>query len=380
MARSKRLFIDATPLLDYRLSGIGHTVLSMVKAMSESTLYANYNIYLVAPYLKCNQLRRFRFKNIRIISIPLPARVWNAWPQFIFMPPVDLFLGRGTYIFMNYKKWPLLFSKSITYVYDANYAMYPAYVEPRNLRMLQHNLPRWMSHSDTLVTISESSKYDLITYAHAPLDKLRVIYCGVDKETMHSAGAKAVTAVRRRYGIEKKYLMFLSNVEPRKNIENLLKALRLLPPEYKKTYSLVIVGGMSWSEGQIIDEIEKTKKDGWSIIKPSRYVPDEDLPALLSGAELLVHPAFHEGFGISPLQALACGTPVAVSDIPVMHETVGEAGEYFDPNDPQSIANTLHGIISHKQLVVSKQAMLQRAAKFSWDRAARSLYKLIGEL
>jgi len=281
MAKPK-IFIDASPLLDPRLSGIGHTVLSMIKTMSESPFFENYELCLIVPYLKKSNLERFHLRNVTVKTILLPARVWNVWPRLSFMPPIDFFLGKGVYIFMNYKKWPLAFSKSITYVYDANYAIYPQYVEARNLHMLQANLGRWMTASDKLVTISKASKAELIEYANAPAEKIEVIYCGVDTDFMRPAPKEEVDRVMKEYGITKKYLMFLSNIEPRKNIENLLEALDLLPEKYKKTHALLLVGGMAWSTDAIMAKINAAKKEGWIIIKPSRYVPDEDLPGLLT--------------------------------------------------------------------------------------------------
>ena len=376
----KKLFIDASPLLDPRLSGIGHTVLSMIRVMSSSSYFKDYDLCLIVPYLKRKRLDQYRLTNVRIKSVLLPARVWNVWPRFLFMPPIDLFFGRGVYLFMNYKRWPLVFSKSVTYVYDANFAIYPEYVEARNLRMLQSNLRRWMSQSSRIVTISAASKKELVEHANAPADKISVIYCGVDTDFMRPASSADIKEVKSRYAIEGEYLMFLSNIEPRKNIENLLKALRLLPDEYKKRYSLVLIGGMAWSNDAIMAEIDKTRAEGWRIIKPTSYVPDADLPALLSGAKLLIHPAFHEGFGISPLQAMACGTPVAVSDLPVMHETIGENGTFFNPHSPQAISEALRGIMTHTQTEDEASKGRERAAEFSWNRAVQRLSKLMSKL
>jgi glycosyltransferase involved in cell wall biosynthesis len=137
---------------------------------------------------------------------------------------------------------------------------------------------------------------------------------------------------------------------------------------------------MAWSNDTIMAEIDKTKAEGWRIIKPSSYVPDADLPALLSGAKLLVHPAFHEGFGISPLQAMACGTPVAVSDLPVMHETVGENETFFDPHDTQAISEALRGIMTHTRTEDEVSRRRKRAMEFSWNKAAQRLGELMSKL
>lgn len=376
------VFIDTSPLLDDKLSGIGHTTLSLITHLTQNEeMKKTHRVYLVVPFLKKERLLRWGIKDAEMKPVYVPARVWNYWPRLRLALPIDLFLGKGTYIFTNYKKWPLLFSKSATFIYDVNYLIYPEYVERRNLKMLQKHIKQWVEQSNRIITISESSKSEIIQHLDIPVAKIDIVYCGVDRNTFKPQLPQQVASVKSKYGITKEYLLFLSNIEPRKNIQRLVQALRQLP-EYKQTYGLVLVGGMSWSSEQIWQEINAARDEGWDIIKPDSYVPDEDLPGLLSGAVGLIHPAHHEGFGISPLQAAACGTPVLVSDIPVMHEIVGEAGQYFDPQSTESIKTCLTDLFDNKEQ--HNKAMAQAgpiiAERFSWDQSADKMVKLINEL
>ncbi len=380
MARKKRLYIDAGPLLTERLSGIGHLTLEMIRALlRREDVRRDYEIRLLAPIAKAFLLNRWRIDGVRITRVPLLARMWNMWPRLRFAPPVDIFLGKGVYIFTNYRCWPLAFSKSITYVHDISFELFPQFTEPRNLAMLA-NVPRWIAASDLVITDSQTSKDEIVSHYKLDEQKIRAIYCGVDKTAFRPVSQAEIDSVKKKYSISKPYLFFLSNLEPRKNIITLIRALYELPGTFKNKYALVMVGGMSWHTDDIVAEIDKARDAGWNIIKPSVYVPDQEIPALLSGAEMLVHPVLHEGFGIPPIEAMACGTPVIVSDIPVMHEVAGEAALYVDPHSPSDIANKIQLLATDKKLrqqLTSKGSM--RAAMFTWDGAAEELMGYVNQ-
>lgn len=380
--KKKSVYIDTSPLLDDKLSGIGHTTLSLITHLTtDKKLTETHQVYLLVPFLKIDRLRRWHIRNAKIKPVYVPARLWNLWPRLIVAPPIDLFLGRGVYLFMNYKKWPLLKSKSVTFIYDVNYLIYPEYVEKRNLNMLRKHIQRWVRESSRVVTISESSKTEIIQHLDISPDSVDIAYCGVDRNTFRPQSSDEIEVVKRRYGIKNNYLIFLSNIEPRKNIHRLVQALRRLP-EYKDKYALLMIGGMTWSSDEIWSEINAARDEGWEIIKPEVYVPDEDLPGLLSGATALVHPAHHEGFGISPLQAIACGTPVLVSDIPVMHEVIGDSGRYFDPMSVESIRDCISDFLHNTSELraVASQSGSSIVQRFSWSRSADKIVKLINEL
>ena len=158
---------------------------------------------------------------------------------------------------------------------------------------------------------------------------------------------------------------------------NLVKAFSGLPQKIKNEYALVIVGGGGWLNEGIYKAIETAKSNGTTIIQPTVYVADADVPALFSGATALVHPAYYEGFGLSILQAMACKTPVLVAKNSSIPELVGNAGLYLNPNSEEDIAKKIMTIISNKdlsdRLVVSG---LQRAKIFDWDTSARKLLNL----
>lgn len=378
----KKVFVDAGPLLETKLSGIGHLVLNTVRTLSQNQRFAaTHDIYLLAPIKKAHLLEQWQLKDVKVAAIPVLSRIWNFWPRLWLAPPIDLFLGRGVYLFPNYKRWPLLASPSLTWVHDIAFKFFPEATEPRTLKLLQHNISRFVHKSTRILTLSEQSKKEILEHFAEAAGKLEIVPCGVDPDFFAPSSEADIATAKQKYGISGKYIFFLSNLEPRKNILRLIAAFTALPSDYKQQYSLVLVGGMAWHSEPIYAAMEKAKQEGWDIIKPQTYVPDDELPALLSGAEMLVSPALHEGFGLSPLQAMACGTPVAVSDIGAIREVVGDAGLYFDPCNETEMTSTIKRILNDQPLRQElRQKGLVRARQFTWEDSIKQLVGIIEQV
>jgi glycosyltransferase involved in cell wall biosynthesis len=373
-----RVYFDAFPLATGKLSGIGHLIVETVRALSEDDGFLrHYELVLVAPRSSKANISRLGLKNITFKPIPLKGRVWSALVLWRLLPPADMILGRGVYVFGNYTTWPLLWSKSITYVHDLNFLRHPETVQKKVRDVLQRNLPLWMRRSRQLVTISEFSKREIIDLFSVDKTRIEVIYCGVDHALFYPRSQAETAAITQKYGVTKPYLMFLSNVEPRKNIDRLLAAYEAAVAD--QSVSLLIVGADGWLNTATAATIERLRARGYEIIWPDAYVPDADLPALLSGAQALVHPALYEGFGISPLQAMACGTNVIVSNTTSLPEVAGKAGIYVDPLNTESITLAIRKALAAKGLQPKKKILAQ-AARFSWQKAAAELHDIIDNL
>jgi glycosyltransferase involved in cell wall biosynthesis len=173
-----------------------------------------------------------------------------------------------------------------------------------------------------------------------------------------------------RYELPPGYLLFVGTLEPRKNVPGLLSAYRLLLDQGVTEAPLVLIGGRGWLYEKIFRQVEAlTLEEQVAFL---HGVPDADLPALYNGAAVLVTPSFYEGFGLPALEAMACGTPVVVSDRGSLPEVVGPAGMLVDPEAPESIAAGLAAVLDdpegQRQL---ERAGLAQAATFSWERTAR---------
>lgn len=374
-----KLFIDAAPICTDKISGIGHTVLHLVKELDKSAP-KDITIILLVPLLKHGVINRYGFsERVSLKTVPLPARVVNKLNRMRLLPKMDLLFGRGSYLFGNFTNWPLTKgSKSFTYVHDVAYARHPEFIHPLNLRMLREFLPSWVQRTNTVITVSEFSKREIEHVFGLEEDKVRVVFNGIDHDEFSPRSPDEVSSVKKTYEIDGDYFIFLSNLEPRKNIQKMIEAFMLLPTEIQRSHSLVMVGADGWNNEDILHSIERAKEAGIRIIRPDRYVPDEHLPALLSGATGLIHVALYEGFGLSPLQAMACGTPVIVSNTTSLPEVVGNGGLQVDPLDVPAIAGAISKIATDHQLAskLSQQGK-QQAALFTW---AHSVDKLVAIL
>jgi len=157
--KKTKIYIDALSLAEQKVSGIGHLTLETVRALA---LEEGLHINLVLPLGKRKLVERHRLQNVTIMELPIPARGLSLLTKMHLMPPVDLLLGSGVYIFPNYRNWPLLFSKSLTYFHDVSFMLYPETVSPKNLKYLQQNSPIWLKRSDLVLTLSKSSKKDIV--------------------------------------------------------------------------------------------------------------------------------------------------------------------------------------------------------------------------
>lgn len=368
----KIIYIDASPILNERISGIGHLTLKTIQELVKND--ARFDVKLMVPIAKMSYIKYWGLENIGIVKIPLPSRVWNKIPSLPAMFPIDLFLKKGIFIFPNFRAWPLKRSKSITYIHDISFELFPAFTEVKNLDMLKKNVPRWIANSDRIITDSESSKNEIVDHYGLSPQNIKSIYCGVDGGDFKPINKRLVSSTLARYKIERPYIVFLSSLEPRKNVERMLDSLLLLPESVKEKQAVLLIGGMGWRNENIYKKIDILRRKGWMLIKPESYVPDEDIPALLTGASFLLHPTLHEGFGIPVVEAMSCGTPVITSDIAVMHEVCGEAAIFVDPYKPRAIADAIINLLDNPTLSKRMRRLgVKRAKLFTWKKSIDQL-------
>jgi glycosyltransferase involved in cell wall biosynthesis len=236
-----------------------------------------------------------------------------------------------------------------------------------------------MNRTDKVVTVSEFAKEEIIKYFSLPEEKVEVVYNGID-ETFKPIAKKEIKQTLVNYGLsDKKYFMFLSNIEPRKNVKGVLDGFKLYcDQEGKDSAALILIGGMAWSNSDILGQIKSLQDQGYVVKKPDHYVPDEDLPELINGSIAILSPAFYEGFGISPLQAIACGVWAVVSRTSSLPEVVGSTGIYVNERDAQSIADGLKK--AYKKRNDLNEKGVKRAGMFTWKASGERLTSILTEL
>jgi glycosyltransferase involved in cell wall biosynthesis len=226
---------------------------------------------------------------------------------------------------------------------------------------------RW---TDRIISVSESTKRDTIQHLGVPEDKITVVYEAANPIFRPIDREEAREQVRNRHGVDGPYILFVSTIEPRKNVPTLLRAVWQLMECYKEDVRLVLAGGRGWLFEDAFAVVEELKLD--HRVHFVGRVPSEDLLYLYNAAEVLAHPAFYEGFGLPPLEAMACGLPVVVSDVASLPEVVGDAGLLIDPHDVDELTVAMWRVLHDSDLRQEmKEKGLRQAGRFSWERAAR---------
>lgn len=234
-----------------------------------------------------------------------------------------------------------------------------------------------LTADDYILAISESTKNDLCTY-QARIDpaKVFVVPLAASENFYPCTDPGTLGDIRTKYGIpgEGDYFLSVSTLEPRKNIDKVIRCfVRIILEEHLPDLYLVLAGSKGWDYDRIFAEIPDAPEIREKIIVTG-YVPDEDLAPLYSGALAFVYPSFYEGFGLPPLEAMQCGTPVITSNTSSLPEVVGDAGSMVDPNDFEALCQamlTVYREPSLREMMSSKS--LDRARQFSWEKYMQSV-------
>jgi glycosyltransferase involved in cell wall biosynthesis len=293
---------------------------------------------------------------------PFPPKlldfVWNA----LHIIPIEYFIGKVDIIHTSDWTEPPSKIPKVTTVHDLVPFIYPETTTDEIRRAHKKRLVWVMRESKAIIAVSRSTKEDLISILKIPEEKIIVIPEGVE-ERYQPQPISIIDSVKRKYHIDGEYIYSLSTLEPRKNQQSLIDAFEIVHKE-NPDLKLVIGGKTGWGD-------PLTKVPG--VIMPG-FIPDADLPALYSGSLAFALPSLYEGFGLSPLQAMACGTAVVVSDISSMPEVVGDAGILVDPKKIESIATGIIEAIENRSIL--REKCLEQAQKFSWEKAARATYNV----
>jgi glycosyltransferase involved in cell wall biosynthesis len=232
------------------------------------------------------------------------------------------------------------------------------------------------ARADRIVTPSQFTRDDVLKLLPVEPERVVVIPGGIDR-SFKPQPAEEVAARLAPLGLRAgDYLLFLGTIEPRKNLARLLQAMELAGP---KIGPLVLAGGRGWNNAAIRDAIARLARDG--RIRDLGYVADDLRPALQAGARAFVYPSLYEGFGLPPLEAMACGTPVLTSNVSALPEVMGDAALYVDPEDVPALAAALTRLWDDESLRADLRARgLARAQEFSWDRTARLTIEVYRDL
>jgi glycosyltransferase involved in cell wall biosynthesis len=256
-------------------------------------------------------------------------------------------------------------------IYDLSFLRYPELFRPFNRWYLRRFTAHSARRARAVITISESTRRDVINFLGVPPERVQTVYCGVDA-AFRPLPAPEVAAFKARRHLPESFVLFLGTLEPRKNVDGLIRAYARWREHDPKAPPLVVAGGKGWYYDQIFERVERLNLAG-SVHFPG-YIPQEQLPWWYNAATLFVYPSHFEGFGLPVLEAMACGVPVITSAASSLPEVAGhdDIARMVDPQDIEALAETMAEIMDQADLRAGmSQKGLAQAAKFSWAKAAQ---------
>jgi glycosyltransferase involved in cell wall biosynthesis len=314
-------------------------------------------------------------KNFSIKIMPFP-KFWTqlriSWEMITH--PVDV-------LFIPASALPLWHPrKSVVTVHDVAWRIFPGAFTKFMRRYLEWSTKFAVKKARKILAVSEATKKDLSKFYNINPAKVSVTPLGFDTGSFQPRNYAEVQPVLDKYGlVYQKYVLFVGTIQPRKNIVKLVEAFQKLRKENHIEEKLAIFGGRGWLWEPIVKKIKMVGLDG--SIKYFDYASKEDLPYLYAGAKLLTLPALYEGFGLPPLEAMASGVPVVVSNVSSLPEVVGEAGVLVNPDSVDSIAGGLLKVLIDANLreqMIAKGS--EQSKKFSWENTAKETLRVFEEL
>ena len=275
---------------------------------------------------------------------------------------------------------PLVRCRSVVTIHDCIHLMFPQYLPNRfALTYARASIGVAARRANRVLTVSESSKRDILRFVDVPPEKIAVIYNAYDERFGVEPREEDVVRVRERYQLHDPFVLYAGNVKPHKNLKRLIEAFNLVRQRGLDHLKLVLIG----------DEISKYAAlrravHQYQLHKHVRflgYLPEETLAVMYRLAGVFVFPSLYEGFGLPPLEAMASGTPVVTSNVSSLPEVAGDAAVFVDPYDPTAIADGIERVLTDEALRRElRQKGLARASQFSWEDSVRRVHDIYDEV
>lgn len=257
---------------------------------------------------------------------------------------------------------------TVTTVHDLSFHLHPQWHPKERIEYFSQNFFDNIGRSDHIITVSKYIKQEIIDTLNIEADKISVIYNGIDQEIYKEYSDDESKTTADKFNLPNKYILFVGSIEPRKNLINLLRAYTNLPESIKNEYPLLLVGYKGWGNDEIYSIIKKNKSHIYYV----GYVNDLELAHIYSRASLFIYPSYYEGFGIPPIEAMACATPVIVSNKTSLPEVCGDCALYIEPDNPDDIREKILYILNDKSLQQNLREKGKKwVSRYSWDKSAK---------
>jgi glycosyltransferase involved in cell wall biosynthesis len=275
---------------------------------------------------------------------------------------------------------PLVRCKSVVTIHDVIHLMFPQYLPSRMaLAYARMSIGLAARRATRVMTVSESSKRDILRYVDIPPEKVDVIYNAYDERFGVEPEEEAVLRVRERYQLHDEFVLYAGNVKPHKNLERLIEAFYLVRKSGLDHLKLVLIGDDISKYFALRRAVHQYQLHPY--VRFLGYLPEETLAVMYRLAGVFVFPSLYEGFGLPPLEAMASGTPVVTSNVSSMPEVAGDAAVLVDPYEPQAIADGITKVLTDETLRADlRRKGLARAKQFSWEQSVRRIHDIYLEV
>ncbi len=381
-----RIGIDANLLLGVRRGGAQYAynlIKNLLKLDKENTYVLYYNFMREREKRK-KIISEFNFPHVENRVFHIPSKILNLfWNTFQF-PSLDFILKKIDVFHSPFgvETLPLKKCKWIVTIHQVTPEKYRIFEHDRQgIEKISNMLKEAPKKAFLVITDSTFTKDNLIEEYQFQKEKIRVIPLAAGNIFHPVEDNSFLKQKLNSLGIREKFILYTGGASWNKNLPRLLEAFSSVKRHLKIPHKLVLVGQKSWGHDAILPKIHQMGLENEIIF--TGYISDEDVVYLYNGAEFFIYPSLLEGFGISAVEAMACGCPLAASNIPVFREVVQKAGIFFNPEDVEDIAQAMTTLIEDSGLRQEYSAKgLQRSKFFSWERTARetlNVYKEAGE-
>ena len=360
-----RLAVDATPLL-LRSAGVKNYLFYWLRELARQ---AGPNLLAPFPALPLpRDLNHEASIYSRAITIPRIAAL--LFTHHIHGAPFNWLAGRADIFHAtNMIRYPISRARLTATIHDMTCWLMPELHTPANVQADLAFGANILKRATALIAVSESSRIDAINILGLRPERIVTIHSGVP-DVYFDVTETQIAEARRKYELDKPYVLFVGTIEPRKNLSTLLEAYRQLPRGTRAEFPLVIIGPMGWAPPA---ERARIADSGARLLG---YVPEPALPALTAGAAVFAYPSLYEGFGFPAGQAMACGVPVVTSNTSCLPEITGDGALHVDPRSASEIAKALARLLYSRDLRVTVGARGRlKAANYRWERTAASSWQ-----
>lgn len=360
---------DASDMCTGRADGTTRYTAELAKRLPGMTKDVNWNFYGPCPVVRERQ--GVLHSNAEWHASPFPI----GWTQARF--PFELFRDKPDVLFMPIQQLPIFRphrTKTVAVIHDLAFHEHKEQFRYKDWLLLHTFSAQVANEADAIIAVSQATKDDIKKY-YGRTHNVHVVHHGIDHEKFRVFSKEEKQAGLRKIqetypNIHSPYILFVGQIQPRKNIVRLVEAFEELASQ---PLQLVIAGGHGWNNKEIYERIEKSPARDNIIVTGA--VPDELLPTLYANAEVFILPSLQEGFGIPLIEAAACGVPVVTSNVSSMAEVVGDAGVLIDPKDSVSIASGIERALNNRDMYSNKSTSM--ASKYTWDKTAQETLRII---